>query len=149
MLKSFATLIQVAQDRTDHAAARVGQLQARLSESQQKHTLLENYRGEYRARLEAATQRGANAADMRNFRAFLDRLDEAVLQQQTDVAFWRDQIDAARVNWQSEQRSLNSYNTIAARRDNAARVVQARREQKQQDEFAARSAGAARFAFGD
>ena len=54
MLKSFATLIDVAQRKTDSAAIKVGQLNARLSASDQKHGVLLNYRDEYRARLETA-----------------------------------------------------------------------------------------------
>ena len=149
MLKSFATLIQVAQNKTDGAAVKVGQLSARLGESRQKRDLLVNYRDEYRARLDQATLRGAPAHEVRNFRAFLAKLDEAVLQQATEAAFWSDQIDAARTRWQSEQRSLNSFNTIAARRDGLAARVQAKHEQKQQDEFAARALGSSRFAFGE
>ena len=117
MLKSFATLIQVSQNKTDAAAVKVGQLNARLAESSQKRDVLINYRDEYRARLEAAIVRGAPAADVRNFRAFLDKLDDAVRQQEGEVAFWNVQIANARSAWQAEQRSLNSFNTIANRRD--------------------------------
>lgn len=149
MLKSFATLIQVAQNRTDAAAIKYGQLNARLSESGQKRDLLVNYRDEYRARLDTAVQRGAPVGEVRNFRAFLDKLDEAVRQQEGEVAFWREQIANARQNWQGEQRSLNSYNTLSDRREATAQLARARQEQKQQDEFASRAAVGARFAFGD
>ena len=149
MLKSFATLIDVAQRKTDSAAIKVGQLNARLSASDQKHGVLLNYRDEYRARLETAVTRGAAVADMRNFRAFLDKLDEAVKQQENEVGFWRDQIDNARSQWHGEQRSLSSFNTISARRDALETRAQARREQKQQDEFAARAVRGQRFAFGE
>jgi len=149
MLKSFATLIQVTKNKTDAAAIKFGQLNARHAESEQKRDLLVNYRDEYRSRLEAAVARGAPVAEVRNFRAFLDKLDEAVRQQEGEVAFWNEQIATARTDWQSEQRSLNSFNTIAARRDASAARTQARREQRQQDEFAARAAGSARFAFGE
>jgi len=149
MLKSFATLIQVSQNKTDAAAVKVGQLNARLAESSQKRDVLINYRDEYRARLEAAIVRGAPAADVRNFRAFLDKLDDAVRQQEGEVAFWNVQIANARSAWQAEQRSLNSFNTIANRRDAIAQRNAERREQKQQDEFAARAVTNARFAFGE
>lgn len=149
MLKSFATLIQVAQNKTDSAAIKVGQLNARLSESGHKRDVLVNYRDEYRARLDAAVMRGAPAAEVRNFRAFLDKLDEAVRQQDGEVAFWHAQIVNARTQWQTEQRSLNSFTAISARRDGAAAQAASRRDQKQQDEFAARSAGGTRFAFGE
>lgn len=149
MLKSFATLIQVAQNKTDTAAVKVGQFNARLAESAQKRDVLINYRDEYRARLEAAIVRGAPAADVRNFRAFLDKLDEAVRQQESEVAFWNVQIANARSAWQAEQRSLNSFNTIASRRDAIEQRNAGRREQKQQDEFASRAVANARFAFGE
>jgi flagellar FliJ protein len=149
MLKSFATLIQVAQNKTDSAAVKVGQLNARLSESGQKRDVLVNYRDEYRARLDAAVVRGAPASDIRNFRAFLDKLDEAVRQQESEVAFWNVQIANARSAWQSEQRSLNSFNTIANRRDSVIQMAAQRREQKQQDEFASRAVSNARFAYGE
>ena len=149
MLKSFATLIDVAQHKTDSAAIKVGQLNARLSESDQKHSVLVNYRDEYRLRLETAVTRGAPVAEVRNFRAFLDKLDEAVEQQENEVGFWRDQIDNALGKWQGEQRSLSSFNTISARRDALESRAQGRREQKQQDEFAARAVGSQRFAFGE
>jgi len=149
MLKSFATLIDVAQRKTDSAAIKVGQLHARFRESGQKHEVLINYRNEYRARLETAVVRGAPVAEVRNFRAFLDKLDEAVRQQESEVGFWRDQIDGARSQWQGEQRSLTSFSTISARRDVLESRAQGRREQKQQDEFAARAVSGQRFAFGE
>ena len=149
MLKSFATLIQVAQNRTDAAAIKFGQLNARLTESGQKRDLLVNYRDEYRTRLDTAVQRGAPVGEVRNFRAFLEKLDEAVRQQEGEIAFWQEQIATARTDWQGEQRTLNSYNTLATRREDVVLRARARQDQKQQDEFAARAAGAARFAFGD
>lgn len=149
MLKSFATLIQVAQNKSDSAAIKVGQLNARLAESGHKRDVLINYRDEYRARLDAAVMHGASASDIRNFRAFLEKLDEAVHQQEGEVAFWNTQIKNARATWQSEQRSLNSFNTIASRRDSVQQLAAQRSEQKQQDEFASRAVGSARFAFGE
>ncbi len=149
MLKSFATLIQVAQSKSDSAAIKLGQLNARLAESNHKHAVLINYRDEYRARLDTAVMRGAPASEIRNFRAFLDKLDEAVRQQESEVAFWNTQKDNANAKWQAEQRSLNSFNTIADRRDSLQQLAAQRREQKQQDEFASRAIGSGRFAFGE
>ncbi len=148
MLKSFATLIQVAEARTSDATIKLGQLNARLTESEQKRAVLVNYRDEYRARLDTATMRGAPMGEMSNFRDFLAKLDEAVAQQEAAVAYWRDQIASAHGRWQAERRSLQSFTTLGARRDLVALKARARQEQKQQDEFAA-SAGGLRMAFND
>jgi flagellar FliJ protein len=149
MLKSFATLIQVAQNKTDTAAVKFGQLKARLSKEEHTRDVLVNYRDEYRARLDAAVVRGAQASELRNFRVFLDNLDKAIHKQDDEVAFWNLQVRNANVAWLSEQRSLNSFNTIADRRDSVIQIAAQRREQKQQDEFASRAASNARFAYGE
>lgn len=149
MTKAFATLIDVAQRKTDSAAIKVGQLNARCCESDQKHGVLVNYRDEYRARLETAVVRGAPVEEVRNFRAFLAKLDEAVKQQENEVGFWRDQIDSARDQWHGQQRSLSSFNAISARRDALESRAHGHRKQKQQDEFAARAVSGQRFAFGE
>ena len=148
MLKSFATLIQVAESKTSDATIKLGQLNARLTESDQKRAVLVNYRDEYRARLDTATMRGAPMGEVSNFRDFLAKLDEAVVQQEAAVVFWRDQIGSAQGRWQTERRSLLSFTTLGARRDLVALNARARQEQKQQDEFAAR-AGGLRMAFND
>ena len=148
MLKSFATLIQVAEAKTGDATIKLVQLSARLTESEQKRVVLVNYRDEYRARLDTATMRGAPMGEMSNFRDFLAKLDEAVVQQEAAVAFWRDQMDSAHGRWQTERRSLLSFTTLGARRDLVARKARARQEQKQQDEFAA-NAGGLRMAFNE
>ena len=148
MLKSFATLIQVAEAKTGDATIKLVQLSARLTESEQKRVVLVNYRDEYRARLDTATMRGAPMGEMSNFRDFLAKLDEAVVQQEAAVAFWRDQIESAHGRWQTERRSLLSFTTLGARRDLVARKARDRQEQKQQDEFAA-NAGGLRMAFNE
>ena len=148
MLKSFATLIQVAEAKTGDATIKLVQLNARLTESEQKRVVLVNYRDEYRARLDTATMRGAPMGEMSNFRDFLAKLDEAVVQQEAAVAFWRDQIESAHGRWQTERRSLLSFTTMGARRDLVARKARDRQEQKQQDEFAA-NAGGLRMAFNE
>lgn len=148
MLKAFDTLIELSQTKSDNAAARLGQAMAKLSESEQKSGMLRGYRDDYLSRLDNAALRGANAADLANFRAFIAKLDEAVTQQCNDENFWREQCDRARAEWQAEQKQLMSFTTIATRRRNELARAQDRRDQKAMDEFAARASRNAGFALG-
>ena len=148
MLKAFDTLIELAQTKSDSAAVRMAKATTQLGEAERKAQMLTGYRDEYRARLDAATLRGAPAAELANFRAFLAKLDEAVAQQAGETAFWRDQTGRARTDWQAEQKELQSYTTIAMRRRTELSRVAAKREQKAQDEFAARMTRGS-FAFGE
>jgi len=136
MQKAFDTLIDLSQTKSDNAAVRLAKVTTRLTESEQKSRMLRGYRDDYRARLEAAARRGATAADLANFRAFIAKLDEAVTQQANDETFWREQVGRAKTEWQAEQKQLQSYTTIATRRQGEFERAQARREQKAMDEFA-------------
>jgi flagellar FliJ protein len=142
MLNTFDTLIELSQTKSDNAAVRLAKVMAQLGESEQKSRMLHSYRDDYRVRLDEAARRGASAADLANFRAFIAKLDEAVAQQGNEETFWREQSVRARLEWQAEQKQLQSFNTIATRRRNDHERAQNRREQKSMDEFAARAAGA-------
>jgi len=147
MLKAFDTLIELAQTKSDTAAVRMAKAATQLGAAEQKAQLLLGYRDDYRARLDAASLRGAPIAELANFRAFLAKLDEAVGQQEAETAFWREQSTRARTDWQGEQKELQSYTTIATRRRSEIARAQAKRDQKTTDEFAAR-AGRGAFAYG-
>jgi flagellar FliJ protein len=150
MLESFDTLIQLSQNKSDGAAVRLAKLSSHLADAERKGKVLARYRDEYRAGLDAAGLRGAPAAELANFRAFLAKLDEAVGQQANETVFWGEQIARARAEWQEEQRKLQSFTTIAGRRRSEHVRTLARREQKSQDEFAARMTKPGGFsAFGE
>jgi len=148
MLNTFDTLIDLSQTKSDSAAVRLAKATTQLGESEQKSRVLRGYRDDYRARLDAAARRGATAADLANFRAFIAKLDEAVAQQGNDENFWREQTAHARTEWQAEQQKLQSFTTIASRRRHEHERAQTRREQKTQDEFASRMGQGGSFAFG-
>lgn len=148
MRNTFDTLIDLSQTKSDSAAVRLAKATTQLGESEQKSKVLRGYRDDYRARLDAAARRGATAADLANFRAFIAKLDEAVAQQDNDENFWREQTARARTEWQTEQQQLQSFTTIASRRRSEHERAQSRREQKAQDEFASRMGRGGSFAFG-
>ena len=147
MLNSFDTLIDLSQTKSDNAAVRLAKVMAQLGESEQKSRMLQGYRDEYLARMDAAARRGASGADLANFRAFIAKLDEAVAQQANEEQFWRENSDRARAEWQAEQKQLQSFTTIATRRRGEFARAQNRREQKATDEFAARAGVRAAHAF--
>ena len=78
MKRSFDTLIELTQRKSDHAAQRLGVLMAQARDSEYRGETLKAYRDDYRARLEDAIKRGVDATQLRNFQGFLGKLDEAV-----------------------------------------------------------------------
>src|SRR5690606_29946973 len=127
------------------ALRRLSELMKACSESESRLTLLRRYRDEYRAKLDNATRTGVSALELSNFRSFLAKLDEAIAQQNADVAHWQAAVMRGRADWQKAERRARSYGVLNERRAEQARGREARVEQKQNDEYAARAVASPRW----
>lgn len=134
-----------AEDATQDALRRLAELQGACRESESRLSLLQRYRDEYRAKLDAATRNGVSALQLNNFRAFLAKLEEAIAQQDADVEHWRAAVLRGRADWQDAERRARSYAVLNDRRAEQARHIATRSEQKQNDEYAARLATQVRW----
>jgi flagellar FliJ protein len=129
---------ELAQQRNEDAAVQLGALNSEAAKAQAKLNLLLQYREEYRARYRAAVQRDLHSAGWQNFREFLDKLDEAIEQQRAALAVSRDAVQKGRVAWQSTQRDVRAYDTLAERHNRAEAERLRRIDQRVTDELASR-----------
>jgi flagellar FliJ protein len=134
------TLADLAQDSTDKAARELGRLQGLRTQAEQQLNALTQYRQEYRARMQAIAAEGMSSSRWHDFSRFLDSLDHAIRQQSTALAKAEADLLAGRANWQQEKRRQNSFDTLIARAETREQQVSARREQRANDEYAARIA---------
>lgn len=134
----LATLIELAQNKTDEATRRLGQLQAARTSAAEKLEMLQRYRQEYLDQLQARMGEGVPAAQMRNFNHFISTLDSAIEQQRAITAQADTRLATGRGDWQSSQRRLNSFDTLAGRVRLQEIAVQHKREQRDSDERSAR-----------
>ncbi len=132
-------LLEIAEVKATSAAASLGALNRQLQEHEEKLRLLFAYREDYQQRLRSATGSGLDSAGLRNFHEFLERLEQAILQQHAQVVDARKRMERGRDDWQLEQRKSKAFGTLAQRFDVAARRKEAGREQKLQDDFASRA----------
>jgi flagellar protein FliJ len=128
----------VARERNDTAAAQLGSLNSEASKAEAKLDLLLQYREEYRARYRAAVQGSLHSAGVKNFRDFLEKLDEAIEQQHAAVLLSKQAVQQGRVEWQSTQKDVRAYDTLAERHNRAAADRSKRMDQRLMDEFASR-----------
>jgi flagellar FliJ protein len=150
MPKPFAmqSLLELAQRRTDVAAAQLGVVNGQVREMEQRLELLLGYRAEYTAHLERAAKNGMNSVGWRNFLEFIERIDLAVEQQRGALAQARLRVQASQRDWHARQRTLKSFDTLSERHRRAEQKLEARQEQKEQDGFALRLFLARRTAAG-
>jgi flagellar FliJ protein len=107
--------------------------------SQDKLQMLQTYRQEYQTRLENSAREGVAPHELFNFRDFIAKLDQAITQQENEVAYWNDTVQASQGKWMAEQRKLKSYDVLEQRRVSQAQHKANRLQQKQNDEFSMNS----------
>lgn len=131
---SLKMLLDLTQNRSDAAARRLGELNSREQEAEQKLRLLLGYRQDYQVRFQEFAKNGIDQAAWRNFREFIGKLDAAITEQRNAVENSRNRMQAGRTDWHAQQRQLKSYDTLSQRQERAETLRAAKREQREQDE---------------
>lgn len=129
----------LARERNDTAAQQLGALNSEAAKAEAKLKLLLNYREEYQARYRASVQGSLHKAGWQNFRDFLDKLDEAIEQQRAALNLSKQAVQQGRTEWQSTQRDVRAYDTLAERHERAVAYRTKRFDQQVMDEFASRT----------
>lgn len=132
------TLIGLAQDDVDAAAQRLGRTQRERTEIEKQLQALIEYRNEYHTRFTESAREGMAAGSVRNFHAFVSTLDSAIEQQRRLLEQATARLEAAKPEWQRCKQKLGSFEVLQARQDDVAARKEARREQRDADEHAAR-----------
>lgn len=134
----LATLIELAQSKTDEATRRLGQLQNAHTSAAGKLEMLLQYRQEYLDQLQVQMRDGVASAHLRNFQHFIGTLDGAIEQQRALTLQADTRLAHGRSDWQNTQRRLNSFDTLADRVRQQEMLVLNKREQRDSDERTAR-----------
>lgn len=132
------TVRMLAQRRTESAAGELQGHAGRLRAAETKLEQLRLYLGEYRQSRTAALEQGLTAARLREYDAFLARLDEAIVAQSLEVERARATWEAARVHWVEANKREKAMDALAVRHAEEEQARENRLDRKVQDEFAAR-----------
>jgi len=134
----LATLIELAQSKTDEATRRLGQLQNAHTSAAGKLEMLLQYRQEYLDQLQVQLRDGVASAHLRNFQHFIGTLDGAIEQQRALTLQADTRLTNGRGDWQHTKRRLNSFGTLADRVRQQEVIALNKREQRDSDEHTAR-----------
>lgn len=121
-------------------ARELGDAQRRLADAEQRLQELRAYQGDYLGAFRKRASDGTSIRALRDFQAFLARLDEALRQQEQIVATAREQAAGSRQNWQGAARQVKAMDSVVGRWQVAEARAGERREQKETDERAQRAA---------
>lgn len=133
-------LVHLAQQKNDAATRKLGQLNQQHQTAQEKLDALQQYRRDYQAKFQEAMQSGMEPADLRNFQDFINRLDQAIQQQQSVIEKARNGVQTGRHELMDTTRKMKSFDTLAQRHVEAEKKLEAKSEQRMQDEHSGRFA---------
>ncbi len=139
------TLIELATAATDEAAKRLGNAIRSTDKAEKKLELLQKYRDEYSSRFQMKMAQGLSPMGYRNFQAFIDKLDEAIAGQQQVVRDAANGVAREKGAWQASERKRMSYDTLATRAEKQETLRENKKDQKMNDEHAARVGQAKRY----
>lgn len=117
----------------------------RFSDAQLRHVELQRYRDEYANGFTARAAAGLAGAGLRDYQAFLARLDEAVKQQGHIVHRAAAELEFERQRWRDAAVQVKAVETVGARWRAEEQVAEQRRDQRDTDERALRSLGSGSF----
>lgn len=142
MIKPFSLqpLVHLAQQKNEAATRKFGQLNQQQQAAQTKLDTLLQYRKDYQTRFQEAVQNGMSQSDLHNFQNFIQRLDEAIAQQRKANEQALTSVQKGRSDLQDTQRKMRSFDTLEQRHLENERKLEAKSEQRQQDEHTGRFA---------
>ncbi len=132
------TLLDLAKDRMDGAARRLGELIGAAKEDEGRLAVLQQYRTEYAERFMETARNGIGPDAWRNFTAFIGRLDDAIAQQQKIVEQARERTAASQQAWIAERNRVKAFDTLSVRHHQEQVRKEARHEQWATDEHSAK-----------
>lgn len=127
---------RVTEDREQKAALVLAEGQQELGEQQLRLDELHDYRREYAQRLQQQGVAGLRATELQDFRNFLDRLDNAIRQQERMVERQRHEVERRRQLWLDARTRCRAMGKVLERYRSEEDRAEERREQAENDEHA-------------
>lgn len=135
---SRARRIEPVQDLVEDAERRlamsVAGFEKRVKEAETKLQELQSYRLEYQQQFSQRAGRGMGATDLRDYQAFLARLDDAIRQQQALMLRVQADRDVERQKWQKAAVKAKALDHVADKWRAEERRAEDQREQRDSDE---------------
>ena len=127
-------LTRVATSRERTAAKELGEYRRTLADAEAKYAELVTYREEYSQQLQKSGGSGIDAQQMRDYRVFLARLNDAIGHQQASVDQHRREYEHKRRLWSEARVRANALDKVVERYRKEENTTAERREQAESDE---------------
>lgn len=136
MAKPFVLqpLLDLSRNHLDNATAELGQLIAQEQEGSRKLELLQGYRAEYVSRFRDAVRDGLGVETLRNYSAFMARIDDAIEVQRALLDQSQRNTSAGKQAWIAQRNRVKAFDTLHDRHLEREQQQVNKQEQRQSDE---------------
>jgi flagellar FliJ protein len=130
-------VLELAQRRLEAATTQLQKLGVQRQEAEAKLGQLQGFQAEYRASRQQGLAQGMEPDRLRDFDAFLAKLERAIELQTGEIERVRQAWEAGHRRWLELRAREQALGVLARRHAAMLARLETRNEQKQQDEFAA------------
>lgn len=131
-------VLELAQRRLESATTQLQALALKREEAQGRLDQLRGFLETYRTDYQSAMESGVDLVRLRDFQAFLGKLERAIELQGGEVARCQAAWEAEHRNWMALRTKEQAFTVLERRHDAQETLLEGRREQKQLDEFSLR-----------
>ena len=132
--KRFEPIQRIASSRERKAAAALGDTLKARQDAEQRLTDLYAYRAEYLERYRQARLYGANAAQLKSYQGFLDKLELAITEQEGLTNHAQARCADSKLQWRDDYTRTRVMANVMERLRRGEQVLADKREQADQDE---------------
>lgn len=129
---------RLAEDRADTAAKKLAAAQQRLSEQRLRLEQLQEFRAQYQQQRTRSGEAGIDGFRLRDYNAFVGRIDTALAEQQRAVAQLEREVEQNRRQWTEMLGKARAIDKVVVRYQEDERRIAERREQQKADALAQR-----------
>jgi flagellar FliJ protein len=135
--KRFEPIHEIASTSAKDLSRAMADAGRKVADLERQLEQLQGYRDEY-VRNSTQSSGAMDAVKLQNYRSFLDRLGEALNQQQKSLASARQEFEKRRLQWSEKRIEAESLNRVVDRFRKEEQNAADRREQREGDDAAMR-----------
>ena len=133
------TIVELKQNQEKTALEALGKNQSKRQEMMVQLQNLQQYRQDYLQKYQAKGEAGISAKRMLDFRAFINKLDKAIVDQQQAIEIAENELLRSRKLWESANQKTTSLKKVHNAALKEEEKYEAKQEQNEQDERASRT----------
>ncbi len=129
--KKLQPVANLAKINERNAAKLHGSVLRELQKQEEQLNELINYRDQYLKAFQVASESGISSIQMRDYRIFLLRLDDAIQQQQQNVINGQQNTQSSQTEWMNTRNKSKMINKVVEKRQQQEYQQEEKREQRE------------------